>query len=78
MSTAVQFYLSPDTKCAADVRKETLVDHAATHLGEYDAVCSFHVLEHVATPVLFVADIWFGACAREEGCSLRCRVGPRR
>lgn len=46
---------SPEArKVSADVRGETVAQHAAAHGGEYDAVCSFHVLEHVADPLAFV------------------------
>jgi SAM-dependent methyltransferase len=48
---------SAKAKVPADVRNETILEHAATHSSEYDAVCSFHVVEHVATPVRFVADM---------------------
>jgi SAM-dependent methyltransferase len=44
-------------KVAADVRGETIADHAARHAGEYDVVCSFHVIEHVADPAGFAADM---------------------
>jgi SAM-dependent methyltransferase len=44
-------------KVEADVRPQTIAEHAAAHPGEYDAVCSFHVIEHLAEPVLFVADM---------------------
>ena len=44
-------------KVDADVRQETIAEHAAAHPGEYDAVCSFHVIEHVAEPAPFVADM---------------------
>jgi SAM-dependent methyltransferase len=50
---------------AADVCGETLHDHANTHPGQYDAVCSFHVVEHVADPVAFVADMV--RCLRPAG-----------
>ncbi len=44
-------------KVDADVRQETIAEHAATHPGEYDAVCAFHVIEHLAEPAPFVADM---------------------
>lgn len=57
---------SPDAqKVSADVRCETIAQHAVVHEGEYDAVCSFHVLEHVATPVAFVEDML--RCLRPGG-----------
>jgi SAM-dependent methyltransferase len=49
----------------ANVCDESLLDHAKKHPGEYDAVCSFHVVEHVADPVGFVADMV--RCLRPEG-----------
>ena len=42
-------------KIAADVRGETIATHADTHAGAYDMVCAFHVVEHIAEPMLFVA-----------------------
>jgi SAM-dependent methyltransferase len=57
---------SPEArKVSADVRCETIAQHAAVHAGEYDAVCSFHVLEHVATPLAFVAEML--RCLRPGG-----------
>jgi SAM-dependent methyltransferase len=44
-------------KVAADVRGETIAGHAKGHPSEYDVVCSFHVLEHVAQPRSFAADM---------------------
>src|SRR5207237_5018928 len=44
-------------KVDADLRSETIAEHAAAHPGEYDVVCSFHVIEHVAEPASFVADM---------------------
>src|SRR5258708_3177304 len=41
----------------ADVRNETLERHAAAHAEEYDVVCAFHVVEHVAEPARFAADL---------------------
>jgi len=52
-------------KVAADVRQETIAEHAAAHPDEYDAVCSFHVIEHLAEPALFVADLI--RCVRPGG-----------
>jgi SAM-dependent methyltransferase len=36
-----------------DIRNESLAAHAAAHAEEYDAVCAFHVLEHVPNPAQF-------------------------
>src|SRR5439155_4195993 len=44
-------------KVAVDLRGETIAEHAATHAEEYDAVCSFHVIEHVAEPLTFAAEM---------------------
>jgi len=35
------------------VLAQSVEDHAATHRGEYDVVCSFHVIEHTADPLAF-------------------------
>ncbi len=43
------------SKVAADVRGDTVAEHAETHPGAYDLVCAFHVLEHIAEPAAFVA-----------------------
>jgi SAM-dependent methyltransferase len=57
---------SPEArKVAADVRAQTIADHAAAHAGEYDVVCSFHAVEHVADPAQFVADML--RCLRPGG-----------
>lgn len=49
---------SPEAqKVAADVRAETIAEHAERHPAEYDVVCAFHVVEHVADPLRFVADM---------------------
>jgi SAM-dependent methyltransferase len=53
------------TNTGADIRHETLERHSAAHAAEYDAVCAFHVLEHVTDPVLFVADML--RCLRPGG-----------
>lgn len=41
----------------ADVRNESLAAHAAAHAEEYDAVCAFHVVEHVPNLAQFVIDL---------------------
>ena len=38
---------------APGVLKEGLEAHAADHAGAYDAVCAFHVIEHVSRPLDF-------------------------
>ena len=40
-----------------DVRNETIAEHAASHPGQYDAVCAFHVIEHVTDPLGFGRDL---------------------
>jgi SAM-dependent methyltransferase len=45
------------TATSADVRSETVAQHAATHPGAYDVVCSFHVAEHTSEPADFVSDM---------------------
>lgn len=45
------------TGAAPDVRIETAAAHAASHPEEYDAVCAFHVIEHVADPLGFTGDL---------------------
>jgi SAM-dependent methyltransferase len=45
------------TGAAPDVRNETAAAHAASHPEEYDVVCAFHVIEHVADPLWFTADL---------------------
>jgi SAM-dependent methyltransferase len=57
---------SPRTaKVPADVRCETIAQHANVHAGEYDVVCSFHVLEHVVRPLAFVEEML--RCLRPGG-----------
>jgi SAM-dependent methyltransferase len=42
---------------AADIRAESLADHAAAHPGTYDAAVAFQVIEHVADPLAFASDM---------------------
>jgi SAM-dependent methyltransferase len=53
------------TTRSADVRRETVAQHATTHAGTYDVVCSFHVAEHASEPARFVADM--ARCLRPGG-----------
>jgi SAM-dependent methyltransferase len=46
----------PAAGAAVDIRNESLAAHAAAHVEEYDAVCAFHVIEHVPNPAQFVFD----------------------
>jgi SAM-dependent methyltransferase len=50
---------------AADIRNESLAAHATTHAGQYDAVCTFHTLEHVPNPAHFAFDLQ--RCLRPGG-----------
>ncbi len=45
------------TAAGPDVRNETIAEHAALHAAEYDAACALHVIEHVADPLGFAADL---------------------
>jgi SAM-dependent methyltransferase len=36
-----------------DIRNETVAEHAVSHSEEYDVVCAFHAIEHVADPLGF-------------------------
>lgn len=42
---------------AADIRAESLADHAAANPGAYDAAVAFQVIEHVADPLAFATDM---------------------
>src|SRR5260370_5241639 len=43
------------SKVAADVRPDTIAEHAETHSGAFDLVCAFPVLELIAVPAAFIA-----------------------
>lgn len=45
------------TAVVPDIRNETAAAHAASHPGEYDVVCAFHVIEHVVDPLAFAGDL---------------------
>jgi SAM-dependent methyltransferase len=49
----------------ADVRNETISQHAASHPEGYDVACAFHVIEHVADPLCFARDL--ATCTRPGG-----------
>jgi len=42
---------------AAYIWNESIEDHTAAHPEEYDAVCAFHVIEHVDDPAGFVGNL---------------------
>ena len=72
-------YVGLDPHCYAnaaelDVRSETIAVHAAAHPEEYDAVCAFHSIEHVADPLDFARDLV--KCVRPGG--RLCIVVPSR
>ncbi len=72
-------YVGLDPHCYAkaaelDVRNETIATHAASHPEEYDAVCAFHSIEHVADPLDFTRDLV--KCVRVGG--RLCIVVPSR
>lgn len=48
-----------------DLRQESIEEHAASHAGQYDVVCSFQVLEHVSNPRSFLEAAV--SCLRPEG-----------
>lgn len=45
------------TGTGPEVSNETLSQHAATHPEEYDVVCAFHAIEHVADPLRVARDM---------------------
>jgi SAM-dependent methyltransferase len=52
--------LDPNFSAAAlgpEVRNETVAAHAASNPERYDAVCAFHVIEHVSNPLGFARDL---------------------
>lgn len=55
----------PAAGASVDIRNESLAAHAATHGERYDAVCAFHVIEHVPMPAEFCADL--ARCLRPGG-----------
>jgi len=55
----------PPVTDGPDVRNETVPEHAASHAEQYDAVCAFHVIEHVADPLGFGRDLM--QCTRRGG-----------
>ena len=72
-------YVGLDPHCYAnagefDVRNETIGAHAALHPEEYDVVCAFHAIEHVADPLDFTRDLV--KCVRPGG--RLCIVVPSR
>ncbi|HEX3411538.1 MAG TPA: class I SAM-dependent methyltransferase [Stellaceae bacterium] len=72
-------YVGLDPHCYADateldLRSETIAAHAASHPEEYDTVCAFHSIEHVADPLDFARDLV--KCVRPGG--RLCIVVPSR
>jgi SAM-dependent methyltransferase len=45
------------TAASADIRNETVAEHAVSHARRYDAVCAFHTIEHVADPLNFARNM---------------------
>ena len=62
------------TAADSDVRSETVAQHAALSAQQYDLVCAFHVIEHVADPLGFARDLV--QCVRRGG--RLCIVVPSR
>jgi len=72
-------YVGLDPHCYAmdtlpDIRNETISQHAISHPGEYNVVCAFHAIEHVADPLGFARDL--ATCVRAGG--RLCIVVPSR
>jgi SAM-dependent methyltransferase len=72
-------YVGLDPHCDAtatepDIRNETVAQHALSHPEEYDVVCAFHAIEHVADPLEFTRDMV--QCVRSGG--RLCIVVPSR
>ncbi len=42
---------------SGDILRATLAQHLTSHAGTYDAVCAFHVLEHVSKPARLFAEM---------------------
>jgi len=62
------------TAADPDVRSETVAQHAALYAQQYDLVCAFHAIEHVADPLGFARDLV--RCVRRGG--RLCIVVPSR
>ena len=48
-----------------ELRRESIEDHARSHPGSYDVVCSFQVVEHVANPRSFLEAA--ATCVKQGG-----------